>query len=111
MWGSFTAIQMLMRLRQVAALVKNATTSVTLEGAAITLIHGYPTADAAGIIAASNLNAANDDVTISAGGAAAGSNITVQVNGATTPASCQISYTAPTAAATAPAISVVTSGC
>lgn len=84
--------------------------SATLEGTAITLVNGYPTADAAGIIAASNLNATNDNVTISAGGAVAGSVITIQVNGATTPANCQVSYTSP-AAATAPTISVVTTGC
>jgi len=84
--------------------------SATLEGTAITLVNGYPTADAAGIIAASNINATNDNVTISAGGAIAGSTITIQVGGATTPANCQISYTAPAAAAS-PTIAVVKTGC
>ncbi|MDP2832652.1 MAG: type II secretion system protein [Pseudomonadota bacterium] len=87
-----------------AALVQNLTGgTVAMEGVNITLINAYPTANAAGIIAAANITAATDAVTISAGGAAAGSVITVQVTGATNPALCQVSYTAPAAGA-APAI-------
>lgn len=86
------------------------TASVTLEGQAVTLVNGYPTANAAGIIAAAGLNATNDNVTISAGGATAGSAITIQVNGAPTPANCVISYTAPAASAS-PTITVTKTGC
>jgi len=87
------------------------TASVTLEGStAVTLINGYPTADAAGIIAATSLNAASDNVTISAGGSAAGSTITIQVNGSATPANCQISYTSPATGA-APSIVVDKTKC
>ena len=68
--------------------------TVAMEGTNITQVNGYPTADAAGIILALQLNATNDDVTISAGGALAGSTITIDINGATTAANCRVSYTA-----------------
>jgi len=81
-----------------AALVQNITTgNISMEGVNIPLINAYPRANAAGIIAAANITAATDAVTISGGGAAAGSVITIRVNGATNPALCQISYTAPAA--------------
>lgn len=70
--------------------------NVDMEGTPVTMVNSYPTADAAGIVAAAQLNAAADNLTISAGGAAAGSTITIDINGATTPANCRISYTSPT---------------
>ena len=67
--------------------------TVSMEGAFITQVNGYPTADVNGIILALQLNNINDQVTPSAGGAAAGSTITIVINGATTPANCAVSYT------------------
>ena len=46
--------------------------NITMEGQPVTLINGYPTADNAGILTALQLDATNDQVTISGGGAAAG---------------------------------------
>ncbi len=80
--------------------------TANMDGVAITMINRYPTANAAGIVAAANLNAANDGLIISGGGAAAGSVITFDVAGAPTPATCRVSYTAPAAGA-APVIQLV----
>ena len=82
-------------LAHAQALATNSTAAATvnMEGALIDQVNGYPTANATGIINALQLNAVNDQVTISAGGAAAGSTITIDINGATTPANCRVSYT------------------
>ena len=79
---------------QAIATNTTAAPTVAMEGTNITQVNGYPTADAAGIITALQLDATNDQVTISAGGALAGSTITIDINGATTAANCRISYTA-----------------
>lgn len=90
--------------------------SVTLDGQTVTMVNGYPTADAAGIVAAAGVDTANDyDST--AGGTAGGDTITF------TPAgfagtNCQVVYTAANAAvdntapitATATAVATTT-GC
>lgn len=79
--------------------------SVVLEGATITMANLYPTADAAGIVAAAQLSAEFDTT---GGGAAA---LVIRVAAAPTPASCSFTYTA-AAANSAPAISAVTTtGC
>ena len=82
-------------LAHAQALATNSTAAATvnMEGALIDQVNGYPTANATGIINALQLNAVNDQVTISAGGAAAGSTITIDINGATTAANCRVSYT------------------
>lgn len=78
-------------------------TSVTMEGATISLNHCYPQAlsTAGGILTAANVSA-SDGFTITGGAAAAGSTLTLQVDGATVGANCQIQYTSP-ATANAPA--------
>ena len=60
-------------LAHAMAVATNATAAanVSMEGTLVTQVNGYPTADAAGIITALQLGATNDDVTISAGAAAA----------------------------------------
>ena len=91
-------------LARAAALVKGqtgATGSVTMEGTAV-LVNGYPTATAAGIEVAANL-AGIDGVTISH--TVATKTTTVQIQGAGTPANCQISYVESAAADTPPTIS------
>jgi len=67
--------------------------TVAMEGTNITQVNGYPTADAPGIVLALQLDPTNDQVAISAGGAVAGSTITIDINGATTAANCRVSYT------------------
>lgn len=86
---------------------------VSLEGTAITMVDNYPTANAAGIVLASQLNtAAGGDFSLAGGGAAAGATVTIQSASATTPATCSFTYTAPTAAGNAATISAVnTAGC
>ena len=63
--------------------------SVTLEGLAITMVNGYPTADADGIVAAAQVAG---DYTVSTGGTAGGSNITFTLQ-----TNCLVTYTAATA--------------
>jgi MSHA pilin protein MshA len=101
-------------LAHAQAITSNTTTSgaatISMEGQNVTLINGYPTADNAGILTALQLDPTNDQVTVSGGGAAAGSTLTVDINGGTA-GTCSILYTSPAAANTAPGFSVVTGGC
>lgn len=97
-----------------AALVNNQTGptgSITMQGTSVNLVHGYPQAHANGILAAANINTATDGVTTVGGGAGTGDSIAVQITGATTPAQCQVSYTAPTGSGRAPTYAIATSGC
>jgi MSHA pilin protein MshA len=90
----------------------NAGGTANMDGTAVTMINRYPTADANGIVAAANLNAAADGLTISAGGAGAGVAITFDVTGSTNPATCRATYTSPTAVGNAPVIALTsTAGC
>lgn len=70
--------------------------SVTLEGVAITMVGGYPTADASGIVAAAQV----DGIAMTPGAATAGATITFTPNGGGT--TCQVVYTAATPAGTDP---------
>ena len=91
--------------------VGDVTSEVTLDGAVVQTNHGYPEASAAGIIEAAHISAGDDKVTVIGGAAAAGSSITVQIQGAATPANCQVVYTSPAANGAAPAIVLTKSGC
>ena len=84
--------------------------SVTLEGASVAMVNGYPSA--AGIVVAANITggaAATDagDFIVSSTATAT----TVQAKGATTPASCQVVYTQSAAANTAPVITSTLTNC
>lgn len=83
----------------------NATQQVTMDGLEVDMVNRYPAATADGIIAAAQIDAANDGVTVA--GAAP---LTITINGATTPANCRISYTA-AAANASPTIALDTTGC
>ena len=76
-------------------------TGVTLEGTAITMIDGYPTADADGIGLAAQVLAADYGATT--GGAAAGDSITYSLTPGTAGGTCAAQYTA----ATSPGAAVV----
>ncbi|MDF3031460.1 MAG: mannose-sensitive hemagglutinin a [Moraxellaceae bacterium] len=82
--------------------------SVTLEGTAITMINRYPTADAAGILAAAQLS---PEFSTSGGGALATSVLTVQFANAPTPADCSFTYTAAPANGTPVFGAMTTTGC
>ncbi len=80
--------------------------TTNMDGTAVTMVNQYPAATAAGIIAAAQLNAAADQITITAGNP-----ILIDINGGTAP-NCRISYTAATAGPVAPVIPPpVTTGC
>lgn len=85
-----------------------AAATVPMEGVAVAMVNGYPAATNAGIITALQLNAANDQVTITAGGGATA--LTIDVAGGTA-GTCTVSYTEAPAANTSPTISVATGGC
>lgn len=77
--------------------------TVNMDGTAVTMLNRYPTATAAGITAAASIDGANDGLTIVGA-------ITYTGVGATTPATCVISYTA-AAVGAAPVITLNTAGC
>jgi len=71
--------------------------TLTMEGAVITMVNTYPTADTAGIISAAGIDlAGNDGYSTSGGGAVQGSQLTLMVLG-NIPANCSFTYTSPAA--------------
>jgi len=83
-----------------------ATGVVVLDGQNVDAVFGYPAATTPGIITAAGIDAANDKINV----ASAAGVTTIQVQGATTVANCQITYNQATAAAAATASLIVT-GC
>jgi len=113
------AVRSASQVVRAAALVRNqtgATGSVVVDGVTIATAYGYPQAistgnGATGIVDAAGMDTSgnnNDGIALSGGGAAA---LVIQVNGAPTPASCSVSYTAPAAANSSPTVALVTTGC
>jgi MSHA pilin protein MshA len=82
--------------------------TINMDGATVNMWYEYPDNTANGIQVAAQLDAAADGLTITAGNP-----FVIQVKGATTPANCQISYLSPATAttATAPTITLLTTGC
>jgi MSHA pilin protein MshA len=80
--------------------------TVDMEGTPVAMVNRYPAATSAGIDVATQLSAA-EGLTF----AGTAPNRLIQINGATTPANCQVSYTEATAPGNAPAIVVDPSGC
>jgi MSHA pilin protein MshA len=117
--GSLKAASGLVKASAMASSVscaQAAGTSVTLEGMSVALNHCYPQALGVfngGVLGAANVVAA-DGWTISgtsAGGAAAGSALVIELSDAATPANCSVSYTAAADANTPPVITSTVSGC
>nr|WP_152638824.1 prepilin-type N-terminal cleavage/methylation domain-containing protein [Marinobacter santoriniensis] len=88
---------------------------VTLDGQEVTMVNGYPTADAAGILAAVDVDTTNDYTvsTTDSGGTAGGDTITLELQ-----TSCSVQYQAANAATdntgpiTSPySVTVTDSGC
>jgi len=67
-------------------------TTVSMDGASITMVNGYPTADANGILAAANINTTTDYNT-SGGGAGSGAVLTINVDSGHI-GTCTFTYTA-----------------
>lgn len=63
--------------------------TANMDGVSVAMVNRYPAASAAGILAAAQIVAASDGVTIATPGA-----LTITVNGARSAANCRISYTA-----------------
>lgn len=85
--------------------------SVTMEGAIINMINGYPAANIAtttpgGIVLATQINPTSDSVSV----AVVGNSVTIDINGGTSP-NCRVTYTEPVAINTAPVVVVDVSGC
>lgn len=80
--------------------------TANMDGTAVTMVNRYPAATAAGIIAAAQIDTANDGVTV-----VAGNPVVIQMTGATTLAQCQVSYTAAAAVGSAPTITITTTDC
>jgi MSHA pilin protein MshA len=103
-YGSVRAATQIVRA---ASLVANstaaATGTVSLDNQNVNIVYGYPEASNAGIITAAGLDATNDKLTV----AHAAGVTTIQVQGAATAATCQVTFTQATSAAaalTAPAM-------
>ncbi|HXF66693.1 MAG TPA: type II secretion system protein [Burkholderiales bacterium] len=90
------------------------TGTLNMEGVAVTMVHTYPTANAAGIVTAAGVNAgptSPDGYDVQGGGPGAGDVLRVMVVG-NDPVNCSFTYQAPIGANQAPVFSVpVTSGC
>ena len=85
--------------------------SVTMEGAIVNMVNGYPAANIAtttpgGIILSVQINPTADAVTV----AVVGNSVTIDINGGTSP-NCRVTYTEPVAVNTSPVIVVDVSGC
>ncbi len=79
--------------------------TVNMDGASVTMVNRYPAAAVGGIDVAVQLTA-SEGISISGGAPRI-----YQMNGATDPATCQVSYSAPAAVGSAPTIDVATDGC
>ena len=91
-----------------------ASTSVTLEGVAVALANGYPTAGAISVASQITTAVVADGATVTTDNyevTVTGTAVTVSPIGAATPASCQVSYTESTAAGAAPVVAAVFTGC
>ena len=85
--------------------------SVTMEGAIINMVNGYPTANIStitpgGIILATQINPTADSVTVGV----VGNSVNIDTNGGNAP-NCRVTYSEPVAVNTSPIIVVDVSGC
>lgn len=90
--------------------VTSGAANVSMEGQNVTLFHGYPTADAAGIVTATQLNTVSDAIAVSGGGGGPNVTLTMDISGGTA-GLCTVTYTSPTAANFSPGIGVNVTGC
>lgn len=79
--------------------------TTNMDGTAIAMLNQYPDATAGGIVSATQLTT-SDSILVTPGNP-----LVISINGAGTPASCSISYTAAAAGPTAPVITTTTTGC
>jgi MSHA pilin protein MshA len=93
------------------AMATQSITTVTMEGATVTLLNNYPDATANGIALAVNANitAGTGDFAFTAGSATTAAVWTK--NGAPTPSGCEVTYMPATAAGVPPVVVATTTGC
>ena len=81
-----------------------ASAAASLEGASVDMVYGYPAATADGIQSAAQISADDFDITVA-------DPLLIQADGATAPATCQVSFTQAVDATTAPVIAVDVTSC
>ena len=110
----FGGIRSAAALAHAQVLATNTVTSgaavISMEGQNVTIINGYPTADLAGIITATQMDATADQITLSPGGPGAGVLLTINIVGGTA-GTCTVTYQSSAAANTSPGIGASTAGC
>jgi MSHA pilin protein MshA len=105
----------------------NNTTNVCTESGLVQILNAYPTANVLGIanasgltstffpagttVATANTTLAPEGYSLAGGGAAAGSVLTIRVNGGSNVANCSFTYTAPAPNAAPVVSAVITTGC
>ncbi len=102
--GAFGSIRAASAIAHAGNLAKQALpdASLNMDGATITMCNGYPTADSAGILAASQISTASPaDFNAGTGGTAGNSSITIDVPNTASAGNCRITYTAANGTATA----------
>jgi MSHA pilin protein MshA len=100
-YGGIRSAAMLAHAQAIATGTTAAAT-VSMEGASIDQVNGYPAATNNGIIRALQLDQVNDQVNITV----AVPTVTIDIVGATTAANCRVTYTEAAAVNTSPAISL-----
>lgn len=85
--------------------------TIVMEGALVSMVNGYPAANAStitpgGIILATQINPTSDSVTVGV----VGNSVTIDINGGTAP-NCRVTYSEPVAANMSPVIVVDVTGC
>jgi MSHA pilin protein MshA len=85
--------------------------SVTMEGAIVNMVNGYPAANAStvtpgGIVLATQINPTADGLTVGV----VGNSVTIDTNGGTVP-NCRVTYSEPVSRDQSPVIVVDVSGC
>src|SRR5262245_56834815 len=96
-YGSVRAATQIVRAAALVANSTGATGTVTLDGATVNTVYGFPEASANGIVLAAGISSTDDKVTI----ATAAGVTTIQINNAVTLAQCQITSTQATATSAA----------
>lgn len=84
-----------------------AASNVSVNGANVAVVYGYPAAS----VMLAQLDLQGMSVTSATSGSSPGATLTIQNSQAANLATCQVSYTEPTAAGVAPTISVLVGGC
>lgn len=112
--GAFGSINSAIAIAHSQALVDNflaaSGQSITLEGATVNLVYGYPAASDTGIKTAVNLSTADFTLAVVAP-ATTPPTYTISLTKATTPANCKLTYTQATATAAAKVAETDITGC